>query len=61
MNRFDETAYELWHSDLIRSRKKSSPSMWRTEALNEKLADDKKPHRRASFSQNQKMGTGTEI
>ena len=51
----------VWLSNLIRSGNKSTSSMWQTEALNEKLADDKKPHRRASFSQNQKMGTGTEI
>lgn len=55
MNRFDETAYDLWHSDLIRSRKKFSPSMWRTEALNGKLAEDKKPKRRTSLSQEQEM------
>lgn len=53
MNRFDETAYDLWLSDLIRSRKKSSPSMWRTEALNEKLAEDKKLQRRISDLKNQ--------
>lgn len=29
--------------------------MWRTEVLNEKLAEDKKSHRRASLSQDQKM------
>lgn len=56
MNRFDETAYDLWLLVLIRSGKKSSPSMWRTKALNEKLAEDKKPKRRASLSQEQEMG-----
>lgn len=56
MNRFDKTACDLWLSDLIRSRKKSSPSMWRTEALNEKLAEDKKPRRRTSLPQEQDQG-----
>lgn len=57
MNRIDKTAHNLWLLNLVRSGKKSTPSMWWTEALNEKLADDKNPKRRASFSQDQKMGT----
>lgn len=61
MNQLGEAVCNRWLSNLIRSGNKSTSSMWQTEALNEKLADDKKPHRRASFSQNQKMGTGTEI
>lgn len=35
---------------------KSLLSRWRTEALNERLAEEKKPRRRISISQNQEMG-----
>lgn len=55
MNRLGEAACNLWFSNFIRGGNKSTPSIWRTEVLNEKLAEDKKSHRRASLSQDQKM------